>query len=149
MIRNTLIELFERDLSKLKEELNLYNEETKMWEIRGDIKNSAGNLALHLLGNLSHFIGSVLGNSGYVRNRDAEFSDKYIPRTKLTNDIDDTIKIIKSVLSQITDADIKKDYPVEVFKNKGKMSTEFFLIHLSGHLNYHLGQVNYHRRLIS
>jgi uncharacterized damage-inducible protein DinB len=148
MISDTLIELFNRDLSKLKDELNLYTEEGKIWELKGEIKNSAGNLALHLLGNLNHFIGAILGENGYVRNRDAEFSEKYVPRNQITDNIDKTIKMIKSVLSKIRDADIKKDCPVEVLKNKGKMSTEFFLIHLAGHLNYHLGQVNYHRRLI-
>ncbi len=148
MIQQSLSELFERDLNKLKEEINLYPDENKMWEIKGEIKNSAGNLALHLLGNLNHFIGTVLGNNGYVRNRDAEFSDKNVPRTEITNNIDKTKEVIKSVLSKISDDDLKKDYPVKVLKNKDTMKTEFFLIHLSGHLNYHLGQVNYHRRLI-
>jgi Protein of unknown function (DUF1572) len=148
MINQILIELFEKDLSKLKEELNFYNEERGIWYVKGEIKNCAGNLALHLLGNLNYFIGAILGSTGYVRNREMEFSEKNVPRAEITDNIDKTIKMIKSVLSRITEADMKKDYPIEVLKNRGKMSTEFFLIHLSGHLNYHLGQVNYHRRLI-
>lgn len=148
MLNQILIELFERDLSKLKEELNLYKEERKIWEIKGEINNSAGNLVLHLLGSLNHFIGAILGSTNYLRNRDSEFSDKNVGRVEITVNIDKTIKMIKSVLSKLTDSDLEKDYPIEVLKNKGKMSTEFFLIHMIGHLNYHLGQVNYHRRLI-
>lgn len=148
MIQQSLTELFERDLNKLKAEINLYTDEGKIWVLKGEIKNSAGNLALHLLGNLNHFIGAILGNSGYVRNRDAEFSDKNIPCSEIINNIDKTIGVVRSTLSKISDDDLKKDYPVKVLKDKVTMRTEFFLIHLSGHLNYHLGQINYHRRLI-
>ena len=148
MIQQSLTELFERDLNKLKEEINLYSEESKIWVLKGEIKNSAGNLALHLIGNLNHFIGAILGNSGYLRNRDAEFSDKNIPRAEMINNIDKTIVVIKSSLSKISDEDLKKDYPVKVLKDKVTMKTVYFLIHLLGHLNYHLGQINYHRRLL-
>jgi uncharacterized damage-inducible protein DinB len=148
MIQQTLSELFERDLTKLKEEISLYADESKIWTVKGEIKNSAGNLTLHLLGNLNHFVGAILGNNGYVRNRDAEFSDKNVPCDEIINNIDKTIGVIKSTLSKISDEDLKKDYPVKVLKNKETMKTEFFLIHLVGHLNYHLGQINYHRRLL-
>ncbi len=149
MNTNILTELFQRDLLKLKEEINLYNDWTKAWVIDKEIKNSAGNLALHLVGNLKHFIGTILGNNDYVRNREAEFANKNIPRDEIIKSIDETIGIINEILGKMSDADLKKDYPVEVLKNKGKMTTEFFLIHLYGHLNYHLGQINYHRRLLS
>lgn len=148
MIQQSLSELFERDLNKLKEEINLYKDESHIWDVKGEIKNSAGNLTLHLLGNLNHFIGAILGNSGYVRNREEEFSDNHVPRTEIIGDIDKTIGIVKSTLSRVSDEQLKKDYPIKVLKNKETMRTEFFLIHLSGHLNYHLGQINYHRRLI-
>ena len=148
MIQQSLSELFERDLNKLKEEINLYKDENRIWDVKGDIKNSAGNLTLHLLGNLNHFIGAILGNSGYVRNRDEEFSDNHVPRTEIIGNIDKTIGIIKSTLLKVSDQQLKKDYPIKVLKNKETMRTEFFLIHLLGHLNYHLGQLNYHRRLI-
>ena len=146
MIQQSLSELFERDLTKLKEEISLYEDESKMWAVKGGIKNSAGNLTLHLLGNLNHFIGAVLGNSGYLRNRDAEFSDKNIPRAEVMNNIDKTKEVIQSVLLKIPDEELVKDYPVIVMGGK-KMKTGYFLIHLAGHLNYHLGQINYHRRL--
>jgi len=142
----SLTQIYLRDLEKLKTEISSYKDETKIWEISGHIKNSAGNLCLHLCGNLQHFIGAILGNSGYVRNRDAEFSKKNVPLTELVKEIDETIKVIKLTLESLTDAELNKIYPSNIF---GEGTTTFtFLIHLATHLNYHLGQINYHRRLL-
>jgi uncharacterized damage-inducible protein DinB len=147
MLTNTLSEIYERDLVKLKQEIEEYVDAADLWLLQGDIKNTAGNLTLHIVGNLKHFIGTVLGGSDYVRDRDREFSDKDIPREDLVRDIDETRAIIRSTLDRITEAEYSKNYPIEVF---GKpMTTGFFLIHLATHLNYHLGQINYHRRLLS
>jgi len=149
----SLTQIYLRDLEKLKTEISSYKDETKIWKISGDtrldggqVKNSAGNLCLHLCGNLQHFIGAILGNSGYVRNRDAEFSKKNVPLTELVKEIDETIKVIKLTLESLTDAELNKIYPSNIF---GEGTTTFtFLIHLATHLNYHLGQINYHRRLL-
>ena len=146
MITENLIKLFTRDLNKLKEEINLYTEEEKIWAVKEGISNSGGNLCLHLCGNLQHFIGAVLGNSGYIRNRDAEFKLKNIVRTKLVDEIDATLSIVNDTLEQVSKKDLDKVYPQQVFGEP--MTTEYFLLHLTGHLNYHLGQINYHRRLI-
>ena len=117
-----------------------------MWLIKTGISNSAGNLTLHLLGNLNHFIGATLGHTGYVRYRDDEFKLKDIPRTDLVTNIENCILVVKNTLEKLTAADFEKDFPVEVF---GKISkTDFMLIHLTTHLTYHLGQINYHRRLL-
>ena len=147
MFNQLLITLYHRDLNKLKEELNAYSDETKIWYIQDGINNSAGNLALHLIGNLNNFIGGTLGNTGYVRERDKEFTLKDIPRHELLRSIDDTIKMIQTTLDALTDADLDKEYPHSVIP--GDKSTHFFLMHLVAHLNYHLGQINYHRRLIA
>ncbi len=140
------IELYVRDLNKLKSEINLYSDEKKIWELKGDISNTAGNLCLHLTGNLHHFIGAILGNTGYIRDRDAEFALKNIPREKLNENIDSAINVIQTTLTSITDADLKKDFPIE--KNGKIETTEHMLLHLYGHLTYHIGQINYHRRMI-
>lgn len=145
MITENLIKLFTRDLNKLKEEINLYADEEKIWAVKEGISNSAGNLCLHLCGNLQHFIGAVLGESGYIRNREAEFKLKNIARTKLIDEIDATITIVTDTLEQVSKKDLDKEYPLQVFGEA--MTTEFFQLHLAGHLNYHLGQINYHRRL--
>lgn len=145
-MKEILLQLFQRDLEKLKTEITSYKDEKKMWEVSGDIKNSAGNLCLHLLGNLQHFIGATLGNSGYKRNRDAEFSRKNVPVEEMQKEIDETIVILKKTLSELDEKRLKDIYPINVFGYE--MTTGFFLTHLTTHLGYHLGQINYHRRLL-
>lgn len=138
--------LFIRDLNKLAEELKQYPNEESLWRVEHGIANSGGNLCLHLCGNLQHFIGTILGNTGYVRNRDAEFSEKNIARQSLLEEIDRTKQEIEKTLPTLQHDQLHANYPVEVF---GKpMTTLYFLMHLSAHLGYHLGQVNYHRRLV-
>lgn len=146
MLLETLIKLFKRDLIKLKGEIGLYKDEINLWLVHKDITNSAGNLCLHLVGNLNAFIGAELGNTGYIRQRNLEFSLNDIPRAELLKKVDDTIIMVENVLNQLTVKDLSKNFPIDVFKEK--MTTEFFLVHLSTHLTYHLGQINYHRRLL-
>ncbi|MBI1780584.1 MAG: DUF1572 family protein [Sphingobacteriales bacterium] len=146
MITQQLIQLFTRDLNKLKEEINLYTDEEKIWAVKEGISNSAGNLCLHLCGNLQHFIGAVMGESAYIRNREAEFKLKNIARTKLIEEIEATIAVVTDTLEQASKKELEKEYPLHVFGEP--INTQYFLLHLAGHLNYHLGQVNYHRRLI-
>ena len=144
---NSLTELFTRDLTKLKAEINAYSDESKLWMIAKEINNSAGNLCLHLVGNLKHFLGATLGNTGFVRDRDAEFTQKDVPRAELVKGIDEAIAAVKTTLASLDEQDLAKPYPVDFFKKQG--STAFYLLHFSSHLNYHLGQINYHRRLLS
>jgi len=146
MSKIILNELFERELKKLQTEISLYKDEDNLWLVKEGISNSAGNLCLHLLGNLNHFIGTSLGNTGYVRYRDDEFSLKNIPRQDLLMNIDNCILIVHGSLQKLTDADLEKDFPLEF--NGKIISTLHMLIHLHGHLTYHLGQINYHRRLL-
>ncbi len=146
MLLESLKTLFNRDLNKLKEEIAAYHNEEAPWATAGNIANSAGNLCLHLVGNLNHFIGKVLGGTDYVRNRDAEFSLKHIPRQELIQMIEDTITMMDTSMDKILPGQLSEDYPLQVF---GKaMTVEYFLLHLVTHLSYHLGQVNYHRRLL-
>jgi len=142
----SLTSLFLRDLNKLKQEIESYQNETNLWKTETNISNSAGNLTLHIVGNLSHFVGAVLGNSGYVRNRELEFSLKDVPRMELIQQIEKTIETVTITLERLSDEDLQKPYPLEPLGYG--MTTEYFLIHLFGHLSYHLGQINYHRRLL-
>lgn len=145
MLKESLLELYERELKQLIGEIELYENEDSLWIIDKSISNSGGNLCLHLIGNLNHFIGATLGDSGYVRNRDAEFSSKNIVRADLVGEIENTINVIKATLNKLSDEDFSKDFPIEMFGKTFK--TDFMLLHLLTHLNYHLGQINYHRRL--
>lgn len=143
----SLMTLYTRDLNKLAEEIKLYPNEEAIWKVAPGINNSAGNLCLHLCGNLQHFIGTILGNSGYVRNREAEFASKNIPREKLLEEIENAKAAIGQVLPDLPHDQLHAPYPIEVFGHP--MATVFFLMHLATHLGYHLGQVNYHRRMIT
>lgn len=146
MVTTTLIQLFERDLDKLKEEISLYESEEKLWVVKDGINNSGGNLCLHLCGNLQHYIGATLGETGYIRNREAEFKVKNVPRAKLLEEIAASRTVVTDTLEQVSKNELANDYPIQVFGEP--MTTEWFLIFLLGHLNYHVGQINYHRRLM-
>ena len=146
MLKDALAEIFERDLRKLKLEIELYQNESDLWTVAGGISNSAGNLCLHLIGNLNHFIGAVLGHTGYVRDRDKEFTAKGVPRADLLAQIDATIGVVTKTLGQLSAENLNQDFPEE--KRGQILKTDFMLVHLLGHLSYHLGQINYHRRLI-
>lgn len=147
MLIETLKLLYTRDLNRLKNELEQYNNESDIWKIKGQVNNSAGNLCLHLVGNLNTYIGKELGGTGYVRNRELEFSLKNISRQELLTKVDDTIQMIRQTLDRLDEDLLKNEYPVVVFDQK--TSTEYLLVHLATHLSYHLGQINYHRRLIA
>ncbi len=142
----TIKKLFQRDLKRLKVEILQYQNEQNLWRVEASIANSAGNLCLHLIGNLNTFIGAQFGNTGYVRQRELEFSAKDIPVQTLITNIEETILIVENALSFVTHEDLQKEYPRKVFDEM--VSTEHFLIHLAMHLAYHLGQINYHRRLL-
>ena len=142
----SLKNIFNRDLNKLKAEIEMYQDEAKIWHIETGIANSAGNLCLHLIGNLNTYIGATLGTTNYIRNRELEFSLKDISNSVLIAKIKETIFIVDDTLSNLNDELLKIEYPLLVLETK--TTTEFFLIHLTTHLTYHLGQINYHRRLL-
>jgi uncharacterized damage-inducible protein DinB len=146
MLTETLKKLFSRDLNKLKSEIEAYKIESNLWLINKEIANSAGNLCLHLIGNLNTYIGATLGGTSYIRNRELEFSLKDIPQQQLIGMIEATITVVNDTLDKVTAEQIEGEYPLLVFQEK--TSTEFFLVHLTTHLTYHLGQINYHRRLL-
>lgn len=141
-----IIALFDRDLKKLKVEIESYKSENKIWVIDKGINNSAGNLCLHLIGNLNTYVGLALGKIAYDRNRELEFSSKNIPKAALLSQIEATQKLVQTSLSNITVSDLEHEFPILVFEKP--TSTEYMLIHLTTHLAYHLGQINYHRRLL-
>lgn len=146
MLTKTLIKIFTRELNKLKTEITAYKEEENLWLFDKDITNSAGNLCLHIVGNLNHFIGAEFGNTGYIRQRDLEFSLKNVPRVELIKQVNDVSIVVEKTLKKLTADDLQKTYSRRVFEEE--MTTEFFLVHLTTHLSYHLGQINYHRRLM-
>ncbi|MEO6978246.1 MAG: DUF1572 family protein [Mucilaginibacter sp.] len=144
-MENYFAELYERDLLKLHDEIKNFKDDYNLWRTMDGVSNSAGTLVLHLTGNLNFCIGTTLGNTGYVRNRELEFSAKDVPRGELIAGIDGAIEIVKTILPGLTQQQLEAIYPLEFF---GQKSTAWYLTTLYGHLTYHLGQVNYLRRVL-
>ena len=134
------------DLDRLAKELTLYNDEANIWKIDGAVNNTAGHLSLHLIGNLNHFIGHMMGNTDYERNRENEFGSSPIPVSDIVALVENTKSVVESTLKNMTSEKLKERFPLELFGFE--MSHQYFIIRLAGHLTYHLGQISYHRRLL-
>ena len=142
-----LAAIFQRDLTRLAQQIEAFPEDRLLWEHAPGITNSAGNLALHLEGNLREFVGRILGNIEYQRQREKEFSDKGLTRADLAGRARELKNMIPAVLESLTPEQLSSTYPVEVMG--GTLPTQQFLIHISGHFNYHLGQIDYLRRILT
>lgn len=137
---------FTKDLESLAKEIELCDEEMTLWRVAPGITNSIGNLTQHLIGNLNHFIGATIGGNAYIRNREAEFSERYFSKAELINELAKTAKMLEKVLGSLTNEQLDKTYPYETFGYS--MTTGHMIIKLAGHLGYHLGQINYLRRIL-
>lgn len=137
--------LYVRDLDKLLSELEAYPNEDSLWVKVDGINNSAGNLFMHLCGNLQHFIGAILADTGYERQRDFEFNGT-ATLDELKLQIGKTKQVLVDYFSRADAEDFQSEYPIQPFGHS--MTVGYFLLHLHGHLNYHLGQINYHRRIL-
>lgn len=136
-----------RDLDALVRELEAYPDTATLWATPPGLPNSGGNLALHLAGNLEHFVGAVLGGSGYVRDRDAEFRTRGLSREEVVRRVGQARAAVAAVLPGLGEADLARDFPVPVAGVRVALGD--FLAHLAVHLGYHLGQVDYHRRAVT
>ena len=136
-----------RELSSLRQEVEAYPSDADLWKVVPGIANSGGTLALHLAGNLQHFIGRMLGGSSYVRDRDAEFSTRGLSRAEVAQRVDDAAKALEATFRKLTPADLAAEFPEPVAKMR--LNTGDFLVHLASHLGDHLGQVDYHRRIVT
>ena len=146
-MKNSFITLFTRDLNRLYKEIDAYTDEAILWHKAEGISNPAGNLCLHLIGNLNEYIGRQLGEIPYTRNRPLEFSATGVPKKDLLQMIENTQKVVEKSIKKVKVKQFQAKYPENVLGYE--MTIHYFLVHLNGHLNYHLGQINYHRRLLS
>lgn len=144
MLNNILSDFYERDIRKLMEEVNLFRDDQNLWKTQGAVKNSCGNLVLHIAGGLNYFIGEGLAQTGYVRNRELEFSKKEVDKQELISQLEELIPLISKTVSSLTPEQMEKEFPI--FFDKPGTSVSYVLVQLLLHLNYHLGQVNYLRR---
>jgi hypothetical protein len=146
VLNNTLADFYERDIRKLIEELNLFKKEENLWKTHGSINNSSGNLVLHIIGGTNYLIGNLLAKTGYVRNRDQEFIRKDVPRNELVTQLEALIPIITDTLNRYSQEEMDAEFPIMF--DDAKRSKNYVLVQLLVHLNYHLGQVNYLRRML-
>jgi uncharacterized damage-inducible protein DinB len=147
LISSAVGSLLERDLAALRREVEAFPEERGLWARVPGVSNSAGTLVLHLAGNLQHFFGARLGKTGYVRDRPAEFSRQNVPRAELLREIDSAAEAVRAGLARLTPAQLAGDFPETV--GGARLVTGEYLIHLTAHFAYHLGQVDYLRRVIT
>jgi Protein of unknown function (DUF664) len=149
VLAGDLAVLLDRDLARLAAQLEAYPDDASVWRVGGTIKNSAGTLALHLVGNLEAFVGAVFGGTGYVRDREAEFADRDVPRRELLRRVAHCRESVAKGLGAVSDEAMVKAYPAPLPGPFEGWSTHRFLTHLSSHFLWHLGQIDYHRRLLA
>lgn len=147
MLSSTLRMLLTRDLRAVRRELEAYPDDATLWRAVPGLPNTGGTLALHVAGNLRHFIGAVLGRDGYVRDRDAEFARRDVPRSELLAGIDAAIVAVERALQDADDAILERPWPEPIAKRT--VPARDFAVHLVAHLAYHLGQMDYHRRMVT
>lgn len=146
MMNNVLASFYERDIRKLIEEVGLFKNEEALWKTQGSVKNSCGNLVLHIIGGTNYLIGATLAKTGYIRDRDQEFIRKGVERSLLVAQLEELIPMINKTVNALTPEEMEAEYPI--FFDKPKTSVSYVLLQLLAHLNYHLGQVNYLRRVL-
>ncbi len=145
MLNSILATFYERDIRRLIEEINLFKNEDDLWRTGRAVKNPAGNLVLHIIGGLNHLIGATLAQTGYVRNRNQEFSSKGVEMEELVAQLEALISMINKTVNCLTPEDMEAAYPI--FFDEPNTTTSYVLLQLLLHLNYHLGQVNYLHRM--
>ena len=102
---------------------------------------------MHVCGNLQHYVGTILGGTGYVRDRDAEFATRDLSRQSLTDHVASAERAIASTLPTLAESKLADPFPEPI---RGEtLSTREVLLQVAVHLAYHLGQVDYHRRLLT
>lgn len=144
MLATELSSLFARDIERVIQELRAFPDTDAVWTTAPGVANSAGTLALHLEGNLREYIGRQLGQMAYTRQRPLEFSQRGVEQAELIARLTAVKGTIPAVINNLSDSQLAANYPEAVLGKS--VTTRQFLMHLLGHLSYHLGQVDYLRR---
>ena len=136
-----------RELEGFEREVSLYPDDETLWKTLPGVTNSAGNLAMHVAGNLQHYVGTVLGGTGYVRNRDAEFAPRSGTRAQVVAELRKASGVVRDVLPSVSEETLAGEFPESVMGMRFNAST--FLVHLCAHAGFHLGQAGYLRRTLT
>ena len=142
-----LADLYQRDLTRLLQEIQAFPTDESLWQAMPGVSNPAGTLVLHLEGGLKHFIGNRLGNISYQRNRPEEFVGRGLTKAELLSRVEELRRLIPSVIRSLSEETLKSQYPEVVLERP--LSTEAWLISLFGHVSWHLGQIDYLRRMLT
>ena len=145
LVRTVLL----RDLAAVRRSVLMYPDDASIWTALAGLPNAGGTLALHVAGNLQHYLGAVLGGSGYVRDRDTEFARRDVSRAELLAELDAAAAAVDGTLARLdgSAATLASAYPERI--GDRELSLGSFLVHLATHLAYHLGQLDYHRRAVT
>lgn len=146
-MKTSIEALLLRDLRAVKREVEAYPDDASLWRAVPGTPNTGGTLALHIAGNVQHFFGAILGRDGYVRNRDAEFARRDVPRSELLAGLDAAMGSVERTFAGLDPAALARPFPEPIAKRT--VGTEVFVLHLATHLAYHLGQIDYHRRAVT
>jgi len=144
-IQQSIAALLQRDLAGFEREIALFPDDEMLWRTMPGMLNSAGNLALHVAGNLQHFVGAVLGGSAYVRDEDGEFSRRSGSKGEIVEQLQKAAVAVRIVVPNLSDEILQRDFPEVLIPNR-RIQTLRFLLHLSAHASFHLGQAGYLRR---
>jgi len=136
-----------RELEGFEREVSLFPDDEMVWKTMPGVTNSAGNLAMHVAGNLQHYIGAVLGGTGYVRNREAEFSRRSGTRAEIVFELRQAATILSQVLRNVPEEKLVGEFPEALMGMRFRTST--LLVHLCAHAGFHLGQAGYLRRALT
>jgi len=142
------IQLFlTRELETFAREVEAFRDDATLWKTLPGVTNSAGNLALHVAGNLRHYVGAVLGGTGYVRNREAEFAAREGSRAGVVRELNEAAEVVARVLPSVPEGVLSAPFPEAVGGVTPRCDR--FLLHLCTHLAFHLGQASYLRRILT
>jgi hypothetical protein len=147
-IQHSIAALLQREVQALEREVDLFPDDATLWRTVPGIPNSAGNLALHIAGNLQHFVGAVLGGTAYVRDEEGEFSRSSGTRREIVEELQKAAVAVRTVLPNLSDDILQRDFPEQVIANR-RIQTLPFLLHLCAHASFHLGQAGYLRRALT
>ena len=148
LLCDTVLRLLHRDLAAVQREVLAYPDDLSLWRVVPGIANAGGTLALHLAGNLRHFVGATLGGTGYQRDRDAEFNDRGMTRDAVSAQLEDAMAQVVTTLRALDATRLGDDFPI-MMGNAVTLRTDVMLVHLATHTSYHLGQIDYHRRIVT
>jgi len=136
-----------RELDGIAREIEAFPDDISIWQAAPGVTNAAGNLALHIAGNLQHFVGTLLGNTGYVRDRDREFGQRSGTRHEVVEELRRARAVVANVLPSLPGAALETTLSPQSMP--GPVPAQRLLVHLCAHAGFHLGQIGYLRRILT